>query len=336
MKPRTGIVALPLIGVLLLSAPAPGASASGAGGVVAGSGSVPSSTRGGAQYGAVVRQAPSRPSVRLARLASATVTAGQRPSLEVRVARRGASSARVRALVAPTGSTRGRPAATGLRRVAVNETVAIALPSTLRPGRYSVRLEAVGAVGELPTRSKALRLVVKRKPKPAPETPSPSPPPPPPPGLPPESVPPPFATTTAGVFPVQGPYSFGGADGRFGAGRTGHIHEGQDITAAEGVPVVAPLPGEVLFNDYQAGGAGRYVVLAAANGWHMFFAHCIKASADVRPGQRVTAGERLCNVGSTGYSTGPHLHFELWPQGWRHLKGTRPVDPLPQLRVWAR
>jgi murein DD-endopeptidase MepM/ murein hydrolase activator NlpD len=137
------------------------------------------------------------------------------------------------------------------------------------------------------------------------------------------------------VFPVRGAYSLGGDGARFGAGRDDHSHEGQDVLAASGVPVVAPLAGTVLFNSYQANGAGRYVILRADNGWDMMFAHCLAGSATLDPGARVAAGGQLCAVGATGSASGPHLHFEIWPNGWRHLKGTRPVDPLPQLRRWA-
>ena len=62
-------------------------------------------------------------------------------------------------------------------------------------------------------------------------------------------------------FPVAGPFSYGGADSRFGTGRKGHRHQGQDIAAAEGTPVVAPRGGTVKAVQYQAGGAGHYVVL---------------------------------------------------------------------------
>ena len=98
--------------------------------------------------------------------------------------------------------------------------------------------------------------------------------------------------------------------------------------------MVAPVPGTVAFTDSQPSGAGFYVVLNADDGRAMFFAHCQAQSFSVAPGQRVVAGQGLCRVGSTGASTGPHLHFELWLGGWRDRGGTV-VDPLPQLRAWA-
>ena len=137
-----------------------------------------------------------------------------------------------------------------------------------------------------------------------------------------------------GVFPVGGAYSLGGPDGRFGAGRTGHIHEGQDIMAAGGVPVVAPYAGTVSSTSYQASGAGEYVVLDAVDGRDYFFAHCIRRSTIVAEGQAVAAGQQLCQVGRTGGASGTHLHFEIWIVGWR-VDGGYPIDPLPELRAWA-
>jgi murein DD-endopeptidase MepM/ murein hydrolase activator NlpD len=156
----------------------------------------------------------------------------------------------------------------------------------------------------------------------APEPPAPAPPP-----TAPAVVPPPGP----GVFPVAGPHSYG--DG-FGAPRDGYGHQGVDIAAAEGVPVVAPLAGTVLFVDFQAKAAGWYVVQRAADGRDFFYAHCQAGSVAVAPGQAVVPGQRLCNVGATGSATGPHLHFEIWLGGWRVGAASRPVDPLADLLAW--
>jgi murein DD-endopeptidase MepM/ murein hydrolase activator NlpD len=51
-------------------------------------------------------------------------------------------------------------------------------------------------------------------------------------------------------------------------------------------------------------------------------------------GQRVRTGQLIGEVGTTGGSTGPHLHFEIWVGGW--FAGGRPIDPLPLLQSWAQ
>jgi len=141
-------------------------------------------------------------------------------------------------------------------------------------------------------------------------------------------------SATSGVFPVQGPYTLGGDDARFGAVRTGHSHRGQDILAAEGVPVVAPRAGFVSWRAYQGGGAGHYLVVAGDDGRDYVFMHLQDGSIVVQKGQQVTAGQRLAAVGSTGRSSGPHLHFEIWPGGW-YAGSAEPIDPLPDLQAWA-
>lgn len=134
-------------------------------------------------------------------------------------------------------------------------------------------------------------------------------------------------------FPLTGGFDYGGADARFGAGRPGHVHQGQDLTAPEGTPVVAPRGGTVHEVAYQAGGAGHYVVLKAAGENRSYvFMHLREGSVRVREGERVATGGRLADVGSTGSSTGPHLHFEIWSGAW--YGGGKPIDPLPQLRRW--
>jgi murein DD-endopeptidase MepM/ murein hydrolase activator NlpD len=62
--------------------------------------------------------------------------------------------------------------------------------------------------------------------------------------------------------------------------------------------------------------------------------HMRTGSVRVREGQRVRTGQRIGDVGTTGSSSGPHLHFEVWVGGW--FAGGHPIDPLPLLRVWDR
>jgi murein DD-endopeptidase MepM/ murein hydrolase activator NlpD len=138
------------------------------------------------------------------------------------------------------------------------------------------------------------------------------------------------APLPSGIFPVQGAYSFGGADSRFGTAREGHTHQGQDIAAAEGTPVVSPVAGTVNVVAYQAKGAGHYVVISG----DYVFMHLQTGSIAVAKGQAVVPGQRIASVGSTGDAEGPHLHFEYWPGGW-WAKGSEPVDPLPLLQAWA-
>ena len=134
-------------------------------------------------------------------------------------------------------------------------------------------------------------------------------------------------------FPVLGKHSLGGEDAGFGARRPGHRHQGQDITADEGTPVVAPRGGTITWRSYQRKGAGYYLVLEAVmEPYNYVFMHLQKRSLQVRVGDRVRSGQVLGAVGSTGSSSGPHLHFEIWRGRW--YKGGEPIDPLPYLAVW--
>jgi murein DD-endopeptidase MepM/ murein hydrolase activator NlpD len=150
----------------------------------------------------------------------------------------------------------------------------------------------------------------------------------------------PTASSTADVevshhaFPIAGAFDWGGEDSRFGAKRHGHIHQGQDLAAAEGTPVVAPRGGLVEVVQYQAAGAGHYVVLDADDEDHDYvFMHLRTGSIPVAEGDRVRTGQVIGEVGNTGSSTGPHLHFEIWVGGW--YTGGQPIDPLPLLQSWA-
>lgn len=137
-------------------------------------------------------------------------------------------------------------------------------------------------------------------------------------------------------FPLAGPVGWGGPDGRFGAKREGHTHQGQDLAAPEGTPVLAPRGGLIKAVQYQAAGAGHYVVLdGTAEERDYVFMHLRTGSIPVREGQTVRTGQQIGQVGSTGRSFGAHLHFEVWDgPGW--YAGGRSVDPLPLLKGWAR
>jgi murein DD-endopeptidase MepM/ murein hydrolase activator NlpD len=149
----------------------------------------------------------------------------------------------------------------------------------------------------------------------------------------------PTASTTAELefshhaFPIKGTYDWGGEGSRFGAKRHGHLHQGQDLAAAEGTPVVAPRGGVVEAVQYQAHGAGHYVVLDGDDEDHDYvFMHLRSGSIPVEQGDRVRTGQRIGEVGNTGSSSGPHLHFEIWVGGW--YAGGEPIDPLPLLQRW--
>jgi murein DD-endopeptidase MepM/ murein hydrolase activator NlpD len=135
-------------------------------------------------------------------------------------------------------------------------------------------------------------------------------------------------TSSSGTFPVQGRHTFG--DG-IGAGRG---HQGQDILAKCGKPVVAALPGRVSWVDHQSA-AGNYVVIHGTGGQpDTVYMHLLRRTT-LRKGQRVYAGDPVGLVGQTGDATTCHLHFEMWSSpGWE--KGGSLLDPLPYLKRWAR
>ncbi|MGC0334195.1 murein DD-endopeptidase MepM/ murein hydrolase activator NlpD [Streptomyces sp. SAI-170] len=86
-------------------------------------------------------------------------------------------------------------------------------------------------------------------------------------------------------------------------------HTGQDFAARSGAPVVAVRSGKIAWSDNKGGAYGQWIGLAADNG-HIY-TYCHLSERQVAPGQRVSAGQQLGKVGSTGNSTGPHLHFEM-------------------------
>jgi hypothetical protein len=90
----------------------------------------------------------------------------------------------------------------------------------------------------------------------------------------------------------------------------GRLHEGVDISADAGIPVRAAADG-VVVRAGRDGGYGRFVEVRHAEGLTTLYAHLGGVDAGVKPGLAVRAGQALGRVGSTGSSTGPHLHFEI-------------------------
>jgi hypothetical protein len=136
------------------------------------------------------------------------------------------------------------------------------------------------------------------------------------------------------MFPVRGRHDFGGAGAGFGSGRSGHSHQGQDVFAKCGTPLVAARGGKVQFAGFHAA-AGYYVVIdGAGTGTDYAYMH-LREPADVLVGDRVYTGQEIGAVGDSGNARGCHLHFEEWTSpGW--YDGGRPVDPLPDLKRWDR
>ena len=125
-------------------------------------------------------------------------------------------------------------------------------------------------------------------------------------------------------FPIAGRFTYGSSGSRFGAPRSGHSHQGQDLAAASGTPLVAPRAGTIEAVQYQARGAGHYVVLDSGDEDRDYvFMHLLSGSVTVREGQSVRTGQRIGAVGSSGASSGPHLHFEIWTGGGWYTAATR-------------
>ncbi len=129
---------------------------------------------------------------------------------------------------------------------------------------------------------------------------------------------------TPSVWPVVGKLEsgFGGRRNPFG-GSSYEFHSGQDIDAATGDPVVAGASGKVAFVGWQ-NGYGQLVVIDHGGGLTTRYGHL--SHIDVTADQTVERGQFIGKVGSTGRSTGPHLHYEI-------RINDQPVNPLQYL--WA-
>lgn len=136
------------------------------------------------------------------------------------------------------------------------------------------------------------------------------------------------------MFPIRGKHEYGSGAARYGSGRDGHTHQGQDVFAACGTPLVAARGGTVKFAGFQSA-AGNYIVIdGAGTGTDYVYMH-LKEPALAAKGDTVYTGQPIGMVGDTGDAVGCHLHFELWKTpGW--YTGGSPMDPLASLQRWDK
>ncbi len=124
--------------------------------------------------------------------------------------------------------------------------------------------------------------------------------------------------TTAFIWPAKGVLTSG-----YGW-RWGKMHRGVDVAGPVGTPIYAAADGVIEKASYNSGGYGYLVEIRHADGSMTRYGHNSKLL--VQPGQQVHQGQHVSNMGSTGFSTGPHLHFEIHPSG----KGAvNPIAFLP-------
>ena len=90
-------------------------------------------------------------------------------------------------------------------------------------------------------------------------------------------------------------------------------HTGLDVAAAEGTPIVAADKGEVLKAVWDDSGYGGLIIIGHPSGYETWYAHL--DDLEVETGKLVSRGQEIAKMGSTGFSTGPHLHFEVRQDG---------------------
>lgn len=103
-----------------------------------------------------------------------------------------------------------------------------------------------------------------------------------------------------------------------------YLHTGVDIAYSEGTPIVAAADGVVVTTAYQPLGYGNYVFIRHGFGFYTRYAHLMRVY--VHEGERVKQGQEIGLLGTTGLSTGPHLHFEVW-------LGNQVIDPMRFLNI---
>lgn len=117
--------------------------------------------------------------------------------------------------------------------------------------------------------------------------------------------------TVNGVYLACLPLTGGTITSRYGSRESirSHAHAGLDISAKYGTPIYASADGTVTFAGTNNGGYGKLVIIDHGNGVETYYGHC--SSIVTTKGAEVKAGDLIAKVGSTGNSTGNHLHFEI-------------------------
>lgn len=112
------------------------------------------------------------------------------------------------------------------------------------------------------------------------------------------------------IYPIDGEFEFTSG---LGEQRKGHKHQGVDLGADPGTPVVSILDG-VVIDVGRGGNGGNSVRIEHANGIVSFYAH-LKSKVTLKVGEQVQQGKVIGEVGETGNATFPHLHFEMRQNG---------------------
>jgi murein DD-endopeptidase MepM/ murein hydrolase activator NlpD len=334
MRIAPGVALATLTTSALLCGAAPASALKGA----PGGAQAPSAPKaGGIEYGVAAASSP-RPLISALSVPTSAL-AGRPPKVTLRLDEKGVGTVYLQLIITDLATHRAAVVA-NMGWSHTGRTLDARWPSaaSLAPGSYQLSVSAHDHHGATLLRrahsSGQATLTIRAAPKPPSPPPAPTPVPVPASPVLEAGVPTPAETAAAGaVFPVAGAHSFGNSENRFGAPRSGHIHQGQDVLTAEGTPVLAPLSGVIESTSYQAGGAGFYVVEHTGIGFDLFFAHCQAGTFAVSAGQGVSPGQGLCHAGQTGDATAPHLHFEMWVGGWQ-ATGGHPIDPLPYLEAW--
>jgi len=149
----------------------------------------------------------------------------------------------------------------------------------------------------------------------------------------------PVPVTGFGPFVLRYPLPGYSVTDPFGTPRGDRFHQGIDIGAPAGTPILAADDGVVVQSGWLGDGAGNGVILRHEHDWETRYFHMVSADLPVTEGETVLGGQVIGNVGSTGESTGPHLHFEIVfgpirmdPDSFSYIgreivSGGPPIDP---------